>query len=128
MQAETARITDDVVEQANRILDAITDARSTDARNAALTALVASAVDLSRMLVGQKAVFRVSMPEILPHQKVMFNAATMEDIGGEDEDSLTRREIWCVTFPGITKRGDETGSQLQYTNVIAKARVLCSPE
>lgn len=54
----------------------------------------------------------------------------MEDIGGEelDEDGLAEREICCVTFPGIIKTGDENGGQLHYRNVIAKARVLCSPE
>ena len=66
----------------------------------------------------------------MSHQRVFFDAATMEDIGGEedDEDGLSQREISCVTFPGIIKRGDETGSQLQYTNVICKARVLCAAE
>lgn len=76
----------------------------------------------------QKAVFKVSMPEILPYQKIMFDAATMEDIGGEDEEHLAGREICCVTFPGIIKRGDENGGQLQFRNFISKARVLCSPE
>jgi activating signal cointegrator complex subunit 1 len=128
MAAETSRITDEVVLRVNNLLDALTDAQSSEARNQGLRALVGSAVELSRMLVVQKAVFRVSMPEILPHQKVFFDASTMEDIGGEDEDGLTGREICCVTFPGIIKRGDETGGHLQYTNVISRARVLCSPE
>ncbi len=128
MQADTARVTDDVVGRVNSILDEITDARSSDARNSALRALVASAVDLSRLLVAQKAEFRVSIPEILPHQRILFDPATMEDMGGEDEDSLSRREICCVAFPGIIKRGDETGGQLRYTNVISKAKVLCSQD
>lgn len=52
----------------------------------------------------------------------------MEDLGGEDEESLTGREICCVAFPGVIKHGDEHGGHLQYRNVILKARVLCSPE
>lgn len=54
----------------------------------------------------------------------------MEDIGGEDEDSLLAggREICCVAFPGVIKHGDESGGHLQFKNVITKARVLCSPE
>lgn len=77
----------------------------------------------------QKAVLRVYFPAILPHQRVPFEADTMEDIGGEDEDALAAREICCVAFPGVIKHGDESGGHLQqYRNVITKARVLCSPE
>lgn len=128
MQAETSKIAETVVSRVNSILDSITEATSTEARDQALRALVTSSVELSRLLVIQKAVFKVSMPEILPHQKTMFDPSTMEDIGGEDEESLARRDICCVTFPGIIKTGDENGSHLQYRNVISKARVLCSPE
>lgn len=112
----------------NKLLDAITTTNSSDARDQGLKALVSSAVDLSRLLAVQKAVFNVHMPEILPHQQTMFDAETMEDIGGEDEESLIAREICCVAFPGIIKRGDESGGHLQYRNTISKARVLCSPE
>ena len=114
----------------NRLLDGLTDARATEPRDQALRVLVAGAVDLARQLVTQKALFRVSMPEVLPHQRVLFDGATMEDVGGEEDDDggLARREICCVTFPGIIKSGDESGGQLQYRNVIAKARVLCTPE
>lgn len=68
------------------------------------------------------------MPEVLPHQRILFEPDTMEDIGGEDEEALREREICCVTFPGLIKHGDESGGHLQYRNVITKARVLCSPE
>ncbi|KAK1776987.1 hypothetical protein QBC45DRAFT_200559 [Copromyces sp. CBS 386.78] len=130
LQVETTAILDAFVNKANSILDAITDAdtKATEARDQGLRQLVNGAIDMSRLLVVQKAIFRVTMPEILPHQRVLFDAATMEDIGGEDEESLSDREICCVTFPGIIKQGDETGGQLQWRNVIAKARVLCSPE
>ncbi|ERT00113.1 hypothetical protein HMPREF1624_03482 [Sporothrix schenckii ATCC 58251] len=130
LQAETTRVIDQVVTRVNDVLDAITDVQRTDARDHALRQLVTSALELARLLVTQKAVFRVIMPSIVPHQQVLFDAATMEDIGGEedDDDGLSQREIACVTFPGIIKRGDETGSHLQYTNVICKARVLCAAE
>lgn len=114
--------------KANRILDSLTDARATESRDQALRTLVNDAVGLARLLAVQRAVFRVEMPEIVPHQKTMFDPETMDDIGGEDEESLANREICCVTFPGIVKTGDENGSHLQYRNVIARARVLCSPE
>ncbi|KAJ9141973.1 Involucrin repeat protein [Pleurostoma richardsiae] len=128
MQTQTSRAVEDVVARVNRLLGAVTDARPAEARDQALRALVHGAVDLSRMLAVQKAVFEVSMPEVLPHQSVVFDHATMEDIGGEDEEGLVQREICCVAFPGIIKRGDENGGHLQFRNVIAKARVLCAPE
>ncbi|KAJ9165051.1 Involucrin repeat protein [Coniochaeta hoffmannii] len=128
MQGETSRVTESVLSHVNAILDSITDAKSSDTRDQGLRTLIGSAIELSQLLVVQKAVLKVYMPQILPYQKTTFDPATMEDIGGEDEESLADREICCVTFPGIVKRGDENGGQLQYRNVISKARVLCSPE
>lgn len=141
MQVQTRQTADDVVAHVNRILDSLTSdsAANTDNKNAppksssaardqALRYLVGNAIELSRLLVVQKAVFEVCMPEIVPHQQIMFDHTTMEDIGGEDEESLVQREICCVTFPGLVKQGDENGGQLQFRNIISKARVLCRPE
>ncbi|KAM7206313.1 AKAP7 2'5' RNA ligase-like domain containing protein [Rhypophila sp. PSN 637] len=128
MQNETAGIIESVISKVNTLLDTVTDIKASEGRDQALRALVSSAIELSRLLVVQRAIFKVSMPELLPHQQTMFDPSTMEDIGGEDEDSLEEREICCVTFPGIIKRGDESGGHLQYRNVISRARVLCSPE
>ena len=130
LQTETARVTDEVVTRVIHMLGSITDVQQSETRDHALRQLVTSALELARQLVTQKAVFRVFMPLIKPHQQVLFNAATMEDIGGgeDDEDGLSQREIACVTFPGIIKHGDETGGHLQYTNIIYKARVLCTSE
>ncbi|KAM0623724.1 hypothetical protein ACHAQG_004370 [Verticillium nonalfalfae] len=125
---ETDAATERVIERINRVLDGITDNKTTDARDQALRALIVSAIDLGRLLAVQKAVFGVFMPEIVPHQQTKFDPATMEDVGGEDEETLSERDICCVTFPGIMKRGDETGRMLAYRNIIAKATVLCSPE
>lgn len=128
MQEEARLVTESVISRINRILDAITDASATEARDHGLRALVHSSVELARQLVVQKATFKIYMPKIVPHQRTLFEASTMEDIGAEDEDSLSGREICCATFPGCIKTGDENGGHPQYTNVVAKARVLCSPE
>lgn len=128
LQTEITALADTVVANVNRLLDSITNTTSTNARDQGLQALVASAIQLSRLLAVQKAVFNVEMAEVLPHQRVMFDPETMEDVGGEDEDSLAGREIRCVTFPAVIKRGDGSGGHLQYRNVISKAKVLCSPE
>lgn len=136
MQAQTAKTVEGVVICINRILNAITtDTTNGDivgptmeARDQTLWQLVNDTVELSRLLVVQRAVFDVWMPNIVPHQQVLFDHATMEDMGCEDEENLAQREICCVTSPGIIKRGDETGAQLEYRNIISKARVLCRPE
>lgn len=127
--APTTTLTNDVVTRITHLLTSLTDApASSPPRDAALRALIGNAIDLARLLAVQKAVLRVYMPEILPHQRVHFEADVMEDIGGEEEDGLEAREIWCCVFPGVIKRGDENGGQMQFRNVICKARVLCSPE
>lgn len=128
MQEETALVTESVISRVNHILGAITDASATSTRDHALRALVHNSVDLARSLVVQKATFKIYMPKILPHQRTFFETSTMEDIGAEDEENLTGREISCVTFPGIIKIGDEDGNHPQFTNVVAKARVLCNTE
>jgi hypothetical protein len=136
LQSSTTNYVEQVIARTNRVLDSITKggasssapSRSEEARDSALRVLVNNSVELARLLVAQKAVLRVHMPQVLPHQRVMFEPETMEDVGGEDEEALARREIWCVVFPGVIKHGDESGGQLQFRNVIAKARVLCSPE
>lgn len=69
------------------------------------------------------------MPPIMPHQRVLFDHATMEDVGGEEEEALVEREISCIVFPGLIKQGDESGGHLNvYRNVITKARVSCASE
>lgn len=128
LQGETDAVVEGAIARVNRLFDAVTDVGATDARDQALRTLATAAVALARLLSVQKAVFKVTMPQILPHPRTPFNAAEMEDIGGEDEDNLAGRDVCCVTFPGIVKFGDERGGHAQLRNVIAKARVLLSPE
>ncbi|KAI1481264.1 hypothetical protein F4774DRAFT_46173 [Daldinia eschscholtzii] len=128
MQEEMTLVIESVISRVNHILDTITDASATEARDNALRVLVHNSVELARLLVVQKATFKVYMPKIFPHQRILFETSTMEDIGAEDEDNLAGREICCVTFPGITKTGDENGDHPHFKNVVAKARVLCNPE
>jgi activating signal cointegrator complex subunit 1 len=128
LQAETTAIVESIVARVNRILEAISDVKTTDARDLSLRALINNAIELSRLLRVQKAVFSVVMPSIEDHQRTLFDTQTMEDIGGEDEDTLYEREIRCVTFPGIMKSGDENGEKGHLRNVVAKIRVLCAPD
>jgi activating signal cointegrator complex subunit 1 len=126
LQTETAAVVETIVTQVNRIMGSISDAQSSETRDQSLRALITSSVELSRLLRVQKAVFNIIMPSIEGHQRTMFDAESMEDIGGEDEDTLHEREIRCVTFPGIVKNGDENGERRHLRNFIAKIRVLCA--
>ncbi|KAL8281879.1 hypothetical protein RB597_009548 [Gaeumannomyces tritici] len=165
MHDETSRLTDSVVARINRLLGALSpdyhaaaDGGSTSssgapatpslsstpgpaaaaASEASLRQLVASSIELARLLAVQRASFRVFMPEVRPSvgaaededraRPPAFDPARMEDMGGLDEEALAGALVRCATFPGIVKRGDEAGGHMQqYENVIAKARVLCNP-
>lgn len=128
LRAETDAVVASIEKQVNSILCSISDISDSDSRDNSLRAIINSAVDLSRLLRVQKAVFSIVMPSIEDYQRTMFDPETMEDIGGEDEDTLNQREIRCVTFPSIVKAGDENGERGHLRNVIAKARVLCAPD
>lgn len=128
LQRETCAVVDAIVAQVNSIMGSISDAQSSETRDQSLRALITSSIELSRLLRVQKAVFSIIMPSIEGHQRTMFDAESMEDIGGEDEDTLHDREIRCVTFPGIVKNGDENGERGHLRNVVAKTRVLCVPD
>lgn len=148
MQEELARQTDAVVERINRLLLGITTEQTAAAaaaasartalrgpspsppdpaaRDASLRQLITAAIDLARQLSVQRALFRVFMPST--EQQTAFDPTKMEDVGGLlDEDALAAGPaVRCATFPGVVKRGDEKGGNLQrYENVISKARVLC---
>jgi hypothetical protein len=128
LQVETTAVIETVVKQVNSIMDAISDIQHTETRNQPLRTLITNAIELSRLLRVQKAVFSIIMPSIEGYQRTMFDPDSMDDIGGEDEDTLSEREIRCVTFPGILKLGDENGERTHLRNVVAKIRVLCAPD
>ncbi|KAF7927076.1 hypothetical protein BELL_0113g00190 [Botrytis elliptica] len=128
LKSETTTVVNTVVAQLNSLLDPIFDVQSTEARDQSLKTIINAAIDLSRLLRVQKAVFSIMMPIIEEHQQTMFDEERMEDIGGEDEDTLNEREISCVTFPGIMKAGDENGERNHLVNIVAKMKVLCAPD
>jgi activating signal cointegrator complex subunit 1 len=128
LQSETIAVIETVIDNINSVLSSISDAQSSEPRDQSLRGLIVSSIELSRLLRVQKAIFTIIMPSIEGHQKTMFDTESMEDIGGEDEDTLPEREIRCVTFPGIVKSGDENGESSHLRNVVAKIRVLCSPD
>lgn len=127
LETSTIGVLDFIITQTNEIMDNMSDTKSTPTRDQSLRAMVVDAVDLARLLRVQRAVFTVSMPVVEDVQEIPFDASHMEDIGGEDEETLNERKIRCVTFPGIIKEGDENGEHTQLRNIIAKARVLCKP-
>ncbi|RDW82126.1 hypothetical protein BP6252_03238 [Coleophoma cylindrospora] len=130
--AETDNTITSILHRINTLLEALTSVPTNPARDASLKTLISNAIDLARLLRVQKAVFSIIMPEILEHQRTVFDTSEMEDIGGgseDDEDAeIGKREVRCVTFPGIIKHGDENGEQAHLRNVVSKARVLCAPD
>ncbi|KUJ18283.1 uncharacterized protein LY89DRAFT_583613 [Mollisia scopiformis] len=128
LKSETAAVVEVVMNQVNTIMDSIGDLQHTESRDQSLRSLVNNSIELARLVRVQKADFSIMMPCIEGHQRTMFDPDTMEDIGGEDEDTLNEREIRCVTFPGVVKAGDENGERSHLRNVVAKIRVLCSPD
>lgn len=128
LQTSTESVIHSIISKINSIMDDVSDVAGSEVRDQSLRALINSAIELSRLLRIQKAVFKTVMPIIEGHQINKFDVEMMEDIGGEDEDTLDGREIRCVTFPGMIKEGDENGEQPQLRNIIAKARVLCSSD
>lgn len=127
LRPATEGLVTNLVNRINSILESISDIQRSESRDQSLRSLLNSSIDLARLLRVQKAVFKPIMPVIESHQINIFDTNTMEDVGGEDEDSLEGREICCATFPGMIKEGDESGEHAQLKNVIAKARILCSP-
>ncbi|KFY25321.1 hypothetical protein V493_04704, partial [Pseudogymnoascus sp. VKM F-4281 (FW-2241)] len=125
---KTEEVAASVVREATAILEGITDVEQDGGREVALRALVLEAIGLSRMLRVQKAIFKPIMTVVEGHQINIFDAETMDDIGGEDEETLEGRDILCMTFPGVLKEGDEKGERMQLRNVIARAKVVCSPD
>ncbi|TVY83576.1 hypothetical protein LSUE1_G001240 [Lachnellula suecica] len=128
LQPQTTALTNTIITRLNTIMASISDTQPSESRDASLRVLISTAIDLSRLLRVQKAVFTVTMPVLVEHQQTMFDVDCMEDIGGEDEETLHEREIRCVTFPGIVKAGDEHGESVYLRNVVAKIRVLCAPD
>jgi len=128
LNIETTAALELVVKTVNDILLSICDIEPSEPRDQSLRALVNNAIELSRLLRVQKAIFSVVMPSIESYQRTIFDTKTMEDIGGEDEDTLYEREIRCVTFPGIIKAGDENGEKEHLRNVVSRMRVFCAPD
>ena len=128
LQIETTAVLEFVVKTVNDIMSSICDIQPSQSRDQSFRALISNAIELSRLLRVQKAVFSIIMPSIEEYQRTTFDSKTMEDIGGEDEEMLYEREIRCVTFPGIVKAGDENGEKGHLRNVVSKMRVLCAPD
>ncbi|OBT53451.1 hypothetical protein VE04_06899 [Pseudogymnoascus sp. 24MN13] len=125
---KTEEVAASVVREAMAILEDITDVERDAGREVTLRALIIEAITLSRMLRVQKASFKPIMTVVEGHQINIFDSETMDDIGGEDEETLEGRDILCMTFPGVLKEGDENGQRMQLRKIIARSKVLCSPD
>ncbi|KXJ96554.1 hypothetical protein Micbo1qcDRAFT_1462 [Microdochium bolleyi] len=128
IREHTACLIDGGVARLNQVFDAITDTETTTTRDQAARAFLGNALELAQALAVQKAQFKVDMHAILPHHQIPYDFATMEDVGGEDDEDLIGREVLCVIFPALVKTGDVAGEHLHFKNVICKAKVVCAAE
>lgn len=128
IQKHSACLINDGVVRLNKTLGSITDAEATDSRDQAAHVLLGTAIELAQSLATQKARFDADMPAILSQQNITYDPSFMEDTSGEDDDDLVGRPVLCIIFPGLVKTGDAAGENLQFRNIICKAKVLCALE
>lgn len=101
-------------------LGALTDLEDLAARASSLNAIVMRAVQLSHLFRVQRAQYEFALPA--PGDS--FQSDMMEDHSVDCEVS-TVRTVACATFPSIIKHGDENGDDVQLSNIVVKAKVLC---
>ncbi|KXL43112.1 hypothetical protein M433DRAFT_291075 [Acidomyces richmondensis BFW] len=111
-----------IVETICKVLSAVTEFETTDARRISLNGIVKKAISLAHMFQVQRAQYEFHLP--IPG--AAFEPATMDDLSTH-EDAENRKEsiAKCATFPLVTKVGNEYGGNLLVRNVVVKAKVLC---
>lgn len=94
---------------------------------AALSKIIASALELFQVLHKQAAIFQVAMlcATGADGNPSPFKPSWMEDIGNEMEDGGKNWSVGIVLFPVILKWGDERGENVRPS---WKPRMLCSED
>jgi hypothetical protein len=114
-----------MAEKICRLLTALTEIEGGANRLAALTGIVKRAIDLQHMFRVQRARYQFDLPSTsdVYHPDVMENVSV--DSESSDVEQMVR-VVKCATFASVIKVGDEMGEQMHLTNVVFKAKVLCS--
>ncbi|KAK0898046.1 hypothetical protein LTR02_010390 [Friedmanniomyces endolithicus] len=93
-----------------------------EARLGVLTGIVRRGIELQHLFRVQRARYQFD----LPCTSDLFYAEVMENISVDVETAGESRVVTCATFPSVMKIGDELGDNVHLTNVIVKAKVVCS--
>ncbi|TKA61494.1 hypothetical protein B0A55_12035 [Friedmanniomyces simplex] len=91
-------------------------------RLAAMTGIARRAIELQHLFRVQRARYQFD----LPSTSDLFYAEVMENISVDVDTPVESRVVKCATFPSVMKIGDEWGDNVHLTNVIVKAKVVCS--
>ncbi|KAK0316727.1 hypothetical protein LTR91_001445 [Friedmanniomyces endolithicus] len=105
------------------VLTGVTE--GSEGRLAALTGIARRAIELQHLFRVQRARYQFD----LPCTSDLFYAEVMENISVDVEPTAAggeSRVVTCATFPSVMKIGDEWGDNAHLTNVIVKAKVVCS--
>lgn len=102
-------------------LDGITDLDRVEAKVASLQSTIKRAITLAHLFRIQRSQFEVKLPTL----NDPFDPETMENTAF-DSDAQAGSALSCAVFPAVLKMGDERGENIQWRNVVLKARVLCA--
>jgi hypothetical protein len=102
-------------------LHTLTEVEESPAKVDSLNAIIKRIIALSHVFRVQRAQFDFHLP--LPGTP--FDPAMMEEDCAKEAE--TQCQIRCALFPVVVKYGDEKGENVESSNTIVKAKVLCSP-
>ncbi|KAK3068980.1 hypothetical protein LTR53_013045, partial [Teratosphaeriaceae sp. CCFEE 6253] len=114
-----------LAEKVCSVLTALTQVEGNVARLATMTGIAKRAIELQHLFRVQRARYQFD----LPSTSDLFYGEVMENISVDiDAESPldSGRVVKCATFPSVMKIGDELGDNVHLTNVIVKAKVVCS--
>ncbi|TGJ65095.1 hypothetical protein EYR41_009095 [Orbilia oligospora] len=86
-----------------------------------LRSILETAAGIAVDLRVQRARFAVSPVNLLGEE---FNAETMDDLDGHEDEDSNGRKVACVVWPAVWKSGDENGDNTHLKNLIYKAQVF----
>ncbi|KAK4975497.1 hypothetical protein LTR42_004708 [Elasticomyces elasticus] len=104
-----------LAEKVCTVLTVLTQVEGNGTRLAAVT-------ELQHLFRVQRARYQFD----LPSTSDLFYSEVMENISVDIDTPIDSRVVRCATFPSVMKIGDELGDNVHLTNVIVKAKVVCS--
>lgn len=113
-----------IAERICGVLTALSEVDGNGNRLATLTSIVRRAIDLQHLFRAQRARYQFD----LPSTSDVFHAAVMDNIAIDEEAPVdfSSRIVHAATWPSLIKIGDEFGDNVHFTNVVVKAKVVCS--